>query len=169
MACGVGEDDFFKFLDLDTDFQFADLNNGQSGLDTPMGRLGFGLTQQPVTLHNLGYNNDHGLNMYMSAVEQAGFQSHVPNTQHFEHYTPYSQIPLGHGYNIPPTPISSEMHGGKYGQRWDNAGNLIFDGRQVSLSSKFSNKTLTILGPIYSSSISCSDSDARRLQHTRIQ
>lgn len=131
MHSAVGEDDFSKFLDLDTDFQFADLDNGHSGLDTPMGRLGFGQQPHQTTMHSLGFSQQEHLNMDMPATSRSGFQPHVPTTQHFEPYQQYAHMPMGHNYNVPPTPISSEMQAGKYGQRLDNAGQLIFDQRQV--------------------------------------
>lgn len=128
---GVGEDDFSKFLDLDTDFQFADLDNGQSGLDTPMGRLGFGQHPHQATMQSLGFDQQQHLNMDLPVSSQGGFQPQLPTTQHFEPFQQYAHLPIGHSYNVPPTPISSEMQAAKYGQRMDNTGRLIFDQRQV--------------------------------------
>ena len=132
MSAAVGDDDFSKFLDLDSDFQFAGLDNGQSGLDTPMGRLGFG-QGVPHTMQSLSFQQQQQLiNMELSLnASQHGYSSQIPTTQNFEPFQQYHHMQMRHQYHVPPTPVSSEMHAAKYAQQMDNSGHLIFDRQQV--------------------------------------
>ncbi|RMZ84512.1 hypothetical protein DV737_g1129, partial [Chaetothyriales sp. CBS 132003] len=127
----VGEDDFSKFLDLDTDFQFSgldhtasSLDHAPSGLDTPMGRLGFDPPPpQQTTMQSLGFNGS-----------QLSLDSHLPSSQPFEPFQQqYPHMQLGRNYHIPPTPVSSDMHPGKFDQAMDN-GQGMFDGHPVSFT-----------------------------------
>jgi hypothetical protein len=138
MTAPVGDDDFSKFLDLEADFQFTGLDNGQSGLDTPMGRLGFGQHPQQTTMHSINFQQQQqqlmNMDMPMSANRQP-FPSQIPTTQNFEPFQQFHHMPIGQHYHVPPTPVSSDMHPAKYGQHVDNGGHLLFDRHQVSLSS----------------------------------
>ncbi|RMZ85123.1 hypothetical protein DV738_g19, partial [Chaetothyriales sp. CBS 135597] len=101
----VGDDDFSKFLDLDTDFSFSGIDHATSGLDTPMGRLAFGPPQPPqTTMHSLGFSTSQPLN-----------------------------LDIGRNYHVPPTPVSSEMHAAKYGSGMENA-QVMFDCHPVSFT-----------------------------------
>lgn len=133
MSATVSDDDFSKFLDLESNFQFPVLDNGQSGLDTPMGRLGFGQPTQQTTMHPLSFQQQQQLiNMELSlAGNQQGFPHQIQTTQHFEPFQQYHHMQMGHHYHVPPTPVSSEMHASKY--QVDPAGQIIFDRHQVSV------------------------------------
>jgi hypothetical protein len=132
MNTAVGDDDFSKFLDLDTDFQFPGLDNVPSGLDTPMGRLGFGQPTGQTTMHTLDFQHQQLMNMEIPvAADQQAFANQIPTTQNFEPFQQYHHMQMGHNYHVPPTPVSSEMHASKYGRQMDNGGHLIFDGHQV--------------------------------------
>lgn len=132
MTVGHGaEDDFSKFLDLDTDFQFGGLDNGNSGIDTPMGRLAFGghHSQQP-TPHDMRYNGQP-LSLDLSGNPDPmsfGNQQFQPFQQQ------YHPVQMPHGYNVPPTPVSSEMQAAKYGQQIDGSAQLMFERQQVSFT-----------------------------------
>ncbi len=135
LNAGVGgDDDFSKFLDLDSDFQFTGIDQAHSGLDTPMGRLGFGQHPQQATMQSLGFNAPQPITLELpQQTISANFQHHIPTTQQFEPFQQYHHMQMGHNYRVPPTPVSSEMHPGKYGHRLDN-GQIIFDGHQVRRS-----------------------------------
>ncbi|KPI35575.1 Phosphorus acquisition-controlling protein [Cyphellophora attinorum] len=132
MGAGVGaEDDFSKFLDLDTDFPFS-LENGNSGIDTPMGRLAFSTPvsqqPQPQTMHFEGQPMSLDLS---SAADHMQFGT----PQHYQPYQQqYHQVQMPPGYSVPPTPVSSEMHAAKYGQHMDGAAQLMFERQQVSFT-----------------------------------
>lgn len=131
LGATVGDDDFTKFLDLDNDFQFGGLDNGHSGLDTPMGRLGFGHSTM-ASMQGVNYENQAHMTMNVPHTSTAtGFNNTVPTHHSFDPYQQYHQMPVGHNYQIPPTPVSAEMHGSKYAPSMDNNGHLMYDGRQV--------------------------------------
>lgn len=128
MGAAVGDEDFTKFLDLDTDFQnYTNLNNGHSGLDTPMGRLGFGNAS-----NDLAYTGAEQMNMHSTAPnDPVGYRNHLPTNQPYGQYTQYQQMQMAPGYHVPPTPVSAEMHPGKYAPQMGNNGQLLFDHQQV--------------------------------------
>ncbi|KIW65148.1 hypothetical protein PV04_07430 [Phialophora macrospora] len=130
MVHGVGDDDFTKFLDLDNDFQhYTTLNNGHSGLDTPMGQLGFGNGNADLT-----YTGADQMNMHVSATnEPVAYRNHIPN-QPYGQYSHYQQMQMTQQYHVPPTPVSSEIHPAKYAQQMGNNGQLLFDHQQVSFT-----------------------------------
>lgn len=127
LGAGVGTDDFTKFLDLDNDFpHFSAMDNGHSGLDTPMGRLGFGNSAA-----DLAYTEAEQMNVNMTmATDSMGYQSPIPTDQAYGQYAPYQQMQLPH-YHVPPTPVSAEMHAAKYASHMANNGQLLFDHQQV--------------------------------------
>jgi len=144
---GMGEDDFTKFLDLENDLmQFDNLDSGPSGLDTPMGRLGFGQSA-PMQFSDNTYGGQQ-MHLGMPSVTTPNMQPSYGNipvnnilpsqTQAFD-FQHYRQVPISSGYQIPPTPVSSEMHAAKYGQRLDNAGHIMYDGSQVRTRSSVEN------------------------------
>ncbi|EXJ56665.1 hypothetical protein A1O7_07009 [Cladophialophora yegresii CBS 114405] len=126
----VGDEDFTKFLDLDNDFQhYTTLNNGHSGLDTPMGRLGFGNSNADLT-----YTGAEQMSMHVSATsEPVGYRNHIPN-QPYGQYSQYQQMQMAPQYHVPPTPVSSEIHPGKYAHQMATNGQLLFDHQQVSFT-----------------------------------
>ncbi|KAJ9615409.1 hypothetical protein H2200_001484 [Cladophialophora chaetospira] len=131
MGGGVGDEDFTKFLHLDEDFQhYTNLNNGHSGLDTPMGRLGFGNSTTDLT-----YTGAEQMNMHIAAShEPIGYPSHLPTNQPFGQYPQFQQMQMPQQYHVPPTPVSADMHPAKYVQQMANNGHLLFDHQQVSFT-----------------------------------
>ncbi|KAI1618310.1 hypothetical protein EDD36DRAFT_27700 [Exophiala viscosa] len=132
MVAGVGDDDFTKFLDLDNDFQhFTSMNNGHSGLDTPMGRLGFGNPNG-----DLAYANQEQMQMNLPVTtESVGYQNHLASNQPYGQYQPqYQQMQMPQQYHVPPTPVSAEMQARKYVHQMGNNGQILFDHQQVSFT-----------------------------------
>ncbi|RMD39326.1 hypothetical protein DV735_g5799, partial [Chaetothyriales sp. CBS 134920] len=140
----VGDDDFSKFLDLDTDFSFGGIDHAPSGLDTPMGRLAFGPPQpQQTTMHSLGFNTSQTLNLdvpqhqhqHQHQPRSAPYPSHIPTSQSFESFQQqqYAHMQIGRSYHVPPTPVSSEMHASKFGPGMENA-QVMFDCHPVSFT-----------------------------------
>lgn len=126
---GVGDDDFTNFLDLDNDFQqYATMNNGHSGLDTPMGRLGFG-----NNANDLAYGNAEQMQMNMpSTTEPLNFQSHlVADSQYGQYQQQFQQMQMPQQFHVPPTPVSAEMQAAKYSHNMGNNGQILFDHQQV--------------------------------------
>lgn len=128
MVAGVGDEDFTKFLDLDSDFQhFTAMNNGHSGLDTPMGRLGFG-----NSANDLSYTGPEQLSMNTTSGNDAvTYRSPMPPNQQYNQYPQYQQMQMPQQYHVPPTPVSAEMHAGKYAHQMGNNGQILFDHQQV--------------------------------------
>ncbi|KAK5941371.1 hypothetical protein PMZ80_006649 [Knufia obscura] len=139
---GPTDDDFTKFLELGNDFtQFesVDQQNGPSGLDTPMGRLTFtqggqvqALTpQQQAMLHEMELNMG-GMQPHM------GFpilQQQPPGqSQQYQQYPAYQQMHNPYQHQVPPTPVSAEMHAAKYASALDPAGQIIFDRQNASFT-----------------------------------
>jgi hypothetical protein len=128
MVAAVGEEDFTKYLDLDHDFQqFTALNNNHSGLDTPMGRLGFGNSAT-----DLAYTSAEQMAMHVTAANEAvAYRSHMPTQHQYAQFPQYQQMQMPHHYHVPPTPVSTEMHPGKYAQQMRNNGQILFDHQGV--------------------------------------
>ena len=133
MSAAVGDDDFSKFLELEPNFHFTNLDNAQSGLDTPMERLGFDQSTHQSVMRSLSFQQQQQLlDMDMAlAGNHQDFAHQIPTTQNFEPFQQYHHMQMGHNYHVPPTPVSSEMHASKYGQHMDNAGQILFDRHQV--------------------------------------
>lgn len=137
MNSGVGaDDDFSKFLDLDTDFSFSGLDNVNSGLDTPMGRLAFNTpsTQQhhPQSMH---FDTQPVALDMSSASDAMQFGTPLHGAHQFQPYQQqYHQVQMPPGYSVPPTPVSSEMHAAKYGQHIDGTAQLMFERQQASFT-----------------------------------
>ena len=168
MSTAVGDDDFSKFLDLEPNFHFPDLDNGQSGLDTPMERLGFDQPQHQRPMHSLSFQQQqHLLDMDLAlSGNQHGFGHQIPTTQNFEPFQQYHHMQIGHNYHVPPTPVSSEMHASKYGQHMDNAGQILFDRHQVGFLPHRYHFCLHFSGLFHASGVPCADSLDRRFQLT---
>jgi hypothetical protein len=132
-----GEDDFSKFLDLDNDFDFTSLDNGPSGIDTPMGRLAFGHTNgQPPTTQSTAYAAHPQMSVAMTSNgDQNNFANNITSAQQYEAFQQqYHQMHMAHQYQVPPTPVSSEMNPGKYNQHVDAIGQIMFDRQQMSFT-----------------------------------
>lgn len=130
MVSGVGDEDFTKFLDLDNDFQhFSAMNNGHSGLDTPMGRLGFGTSAADLTAYTAAEQMDMNVSSTNDAIR---YRNHLPTSQPFAQYPQYQQLQMPPHYHVPPTPVSAEMHAAKYAHHMRNNGQILFDHQQVS-------------------------------------
>ncbi|KAJ4522835.1 hypothetical protein HRR78_000323 [Exophiala dermatitidis] len=131
MVAGVGNDDFTKFLNLDNEFQnFSSMENGHSGLDTPMGRLGFGNSALDLT-----YSESEPMNVNMPcSTDSMGFQNPAATDQRYGQYQQYQQMQMVPQYHIPPTPVSGEMHAAKYASHMGNNGQIIFDHQQLSFT-----------------------------------
>ncbi|OQU93866.1 Helix-loop-helix DNA-binding domain-containing protein isoform 3 [Cladophialophora immunda] len=131
MVPGVGDEDFTKFLDLDNDFQhYAPTNSGHSGLDTPMGRLGFGNNAA-----DLGYSGAEQMGVHVTSTsDPVGYRNQMSTNQQYSQYSQYQQIQMPPQYHVPPTPVSVEMHPGKYVQQMGNNGQILFDHQQVSFT-----------------------------------
>ncbi|KIV85035.1 hypothetical protein PV11_00771 [Exophiala sideris] len=132
MVAGVGDDDFTKFLDLDNEFQhFTAMNNGHSGLDTPMGRLGFGNPNGDIA-----YANSEQMQMNLPpTTDSVGYQNHLASNQSYGQYQPqYQQMQMPQQYHVPPTPVSAEMQARKYAHQMGNNGQILFDHQQVSFT-----------------------------------
>ncbi|KIW83274.1 hypothetical protein Z517_02519 [Fonsecaea pedrosoi CBS 271.37] len=131
MVAGVGDEDFTKFLDLDTDFQhYAAMNNGHSGLDTPMGRLGFGNSSA-----DLGFSAAEQMSVHVTPTsDPIDYRTQLSTNQPYGQYPQYQQMQMAPQYHVPPTPVSAEMHPGKYAQQMGNNGQILFDHQQVSFT-----------------------------------
>ncbi|EXJ88233.1 hypothetical protein A1O1_05163 [Capronia coronata CBS 617.96] len=131
LVAGVGNDDFTKFLDLDNDFQhFSAMDNGHSGLDTPMGRLGFGNSAADLTFTE---SEQMHMNMAMSTTALA-YQDPAAADQTYGQYSDYQQMQMAGHYHVPPTPVSAEMQAAKYAPHMGNNGQLLFDHQQMSFT-----------------------------------
>ncbi|KIW92197.1 uncharacterized protein Z519_07181 [Cladophialophora bantiana CBS 173.52] len=132
MVAGVGDEDFTKFLDLDNDFQhYAAMNNGHSGLDTPMGRLGFGNSAA-----DLNYTGVEQMGIHVTSTsDPVGYRNQLPTDHAYAaRFPPYQQVQMPAQYHVPPTPVSAEMHPGKYAQQMGGNGQILFDHQQVSFT-----------------------------------
>ncbi|KAK5197007.1 hypothetical protein LTR99_000638 [Exophiala xenobiotica] len=131
MVAGIGDDDFTKFLDLDSDFQqFTQMNNGHSGLDTPMGQLGFGNNS-----NDLSYGNAEQMHMNMPpGTESMSYQNHLANQPYGQYHQQYQQMQMPQQYHVPPTPVSADMQAAKYAHHMGNNGQILFDHQQVSFT-----------------------------------
>ncbi|KIV90526.1 hypothetical protein PV10_07823 [Exophiala mesophila] len=132
VGVGVSDDDFTKFLDLDNDFaQFAAVGQHPSGLDTPMGRLGFG---NPET--NINFASQDQVDLSMGSGNNAvAFQHGMQPSHAYPHYQQhFQQMQMQPHYHVPPTPVSAEMHAAKYTQHMGNNGQILFDHQQVSFT-----------------------------------
>jgi hypothetical protein len=133
MVAGVGNDDFTKFLDLDLDLdndfsQFEALPQTHTGLDTPMGRLGFGNNTADMT-----YATQEHLDMGMNSNNHPTAYRNIMPNQPYGQYQQY-QMQMPTHYHVPPTPVSAEMHAAKYVQHMSNDGQILFDHQQVSFT-----------------------------------
>ena len=109
------EDDFTSFLDLDNDFSNLEgLQHGPSGLDTPMGRLGFG--QYNMSMHD-GLDIDLATGNNMQIMDAMMSQTSAPDNQlpsNTFQTQEYMQMMDRRQYQIPLTPVSADISGTKY-------------------------------------------------------
>ena len=135
MNMNTQDDEFANFLDLDTDFSNLDgLDHGHSGLDTPMGRLGFG--QFAMTAQDGGtLDMDMGRSMAMSDAMLAQVQVPGPIVHNATYRMPphHTQM-LPHGYHVPLTPLSSELHGAKYQSQAEATQQALYDRGQLTFT-----------------------------------
>lgn len=137
---GVEEEDFTNFLDLENGFdayqQQINDSDGHMALETPMGRLAFGQdVMQDMTGHdttmlqqmNIPMGGSHGTTNFAD-VRQSN------QTQEYQHYQMYQQMNPSQNFQVPPTPISAEMHANKYMSQVENVGQLLFERNQVSVT-----------------------------------
>ena len=135
MNMNAQDDEFANFLDLDTDFSNLDgLDHGHSGLDTPMGRLGFGQFAMPV---QDGGTLDMDMGRSMAISDAMLAQVSVPGP--IVHNATYRMPPhhtqmLPHGYHVPLTPLSSELHGAKYPPQLDAHQQALYDRGQLTFT-----------------------------------
>lgn len=139
---GGSDEDLAKYLDLGIDFpDFGNLDGEPSGLDTPMGRLGFEPFPQQMQMqegthetismdlrqHQPGEFDFNGMQAQTAtnSSEEHGFQRQL---QH-----PY-MVP-SQNYHVPLTPVSSEMQATKYAQQFtDGSGHVLYDRYQQSFT-----------------------------------
>lgn len=131
---GAGDDDFTKFLELGNDFTHfdsLDQPNVSSGLDTPMSRLGFshpGQMQMLATADMEMLQNMPGAHVQPYPTMQHG------QTQYQQYHQMYQQMSHAFHQQVPPTPVSAEMHGAKYGTSIDKQNQIMFDRQQASFT-----------------------------------
>ena len=132
--------DFTKFLELGNDFsQFEAIEqqNVPSALDTPMGRLTFSQDgqilspQQQVMLQEMA--------MGIDTMPQQMIYQHLQQSQHhqngqYQQFPVYQQMQNPYPTQVPPTPVSNEMHAAKYAQVLDAAGQMVFDRQNASFT-----------------------------------
>lgn len=132
---GGSDEDLAKYLDLGIDFpDFGNLDNAPSGLDTPMGRLGFEPFQQQMQMQEDAHEP---LRMNLERHENANFDfngmqaQNEANPPHEHDYPRQMQHPYmvpSQSYQVPLTPASSEMHAAKYTQQFtDGSGHVVYD------------------------------------------
>lgn len=140
---GPVDDDFTKFLELGNDFsQFdpVDQQHAPSGLDTPMGRLTFGQSNQihPLTPQQEAILRNMEMNMsgLQSNIDFTQTQQQHPqgSAQQYQQYSGYQDMRNPFQHQVPPTPVSAEMHGAKYAAALDSAGQIIFDRQNASFT-----------------------------------
>lgn len=144
LVAGAPDDDFTKFLELGNDFsQFDAVNpqNGHSGLDTPMGRLTFtqdgqvqALTpEQQAMLQNMEMNMG-GMQPHMAFPHLQQQPPDQGQAQQYQQYPTYQHMHNPYQHQVPPTPVSTEMHATKYSSVLDPAGQIIFDRQNASFT-----------------------------------
>lgn len=139
---GGSDEDLAKYLDLGIDFpDFGNLDNAPSGLDTPMGRLGF----EPFH-HQMQMQESNQDTMGMDLVQhqndafdfnsmQAQAATNPPNEHAFRRQLQHPYMVSSQNYHIPLTPVSSEMHATKYAQQFtDGNGHVLYDRYQQSFT-----------------------------------
>jgi Helix-loop-helix DNA-binding domain len=132
---GGSDEDLAKYLDLGIDFpDFGNLDNAPSGLDTPMGRLGFEPFHQQMQMQE---GTHEPLRMNLAQHENGNFDfngmqaQNDANPPHEHGYQRQMQHPYmvpSQNYQVPLTPVSSEMHAAKYAQQFtDGNGHVVYD------------------------------------------
>jgi len=131
MLEGAAEDDFARFLDLGSEFQHFEAldNNGPSSLDTPMGRLGFNQFGMDTDNH-MNANMDSASPMSMVNGPERQYAAGGASQQSAAQKNLQLQMP-DHRYQIPLTPVSSEMNAGSYLQHVDGNGYVVYERNQV--------------------------------------
>lgn len=163
MPSSAGEDDFAAFLDLDTDFPaFQTFDNVGSGLDTPMGHLGFGPPGMP-TLDEEAMQLDGIANNEYTNIPDATMQQHYYNNQMAR-----QGMTQNHSYQMPPTPVSAEMYGAKYGVAVDSNGQILYDQNQVCRICELELALLMISGIVPTFGLPCTNTDRCNLPYARV-
>jgi hypothetical protein len=171
MVATSSADDFTNFLELD--FQIFDgtssLEDGQPGLDTPMGDLGMdqlgmggsmgdgataGMEQNEMDSHPMSMAPTHA---YVKSADAMDSSMHTQLTHHqHEHGRMVQNQNFQRQYMMPLTPHSSEMRGtaATYQHHMDNQGQVVYDRGLVSwtplVSPAFSIPEYTVPGEYFS-------------------
>jgi hypothetical protein len=172
MVATSSGDDFTNFLELD--FQIFDsssgLDDGQPGLDTPMGdlgmdQLGMGGSMGDGTTAGMQHNEmaSHPMSMapshaYMKSADamNSGMHTQLMHHHQHEHGHMLQNQNFQPQYMMPLTPHSSEMRGtaATYQQHMDTQGQAVYDCRPVSwtplVSPAFSIPEYTVPGEYFS-------------------
>ena len=125
---GGSDEDLSKYLDLGLDYaDFATLDDAPSGLDTPMGRLGFESFEQHLQMQedgrepiqmDLSQQQDNHFDFNSMQAQLAGNRQYEPGySSQMQH--PY-MVP-SQSYHVPLTPVSSEMRPAKHSQQFVDA------------------------------------------------
>ena len=139
---GGDDEELAKYLDLGIDFpDFGDLENAPSGLDTPMGRLGFEHFHQQMQMQNgthetmcmdLGHHQSSDFDFNGMGPATTGNASH---DRGFNHQRQHPYMVPSQTFQVPLTPVSSEMQAAKYAHPYtDGNGDVVYDRYQQSFT-----------------------------------
>lgn len=139
---GGSDEDLAKYLDLGIDFpDFGNLENAPSGLDTPMGRLGFEPFHQQMQMQE-GTHESMGMDLgqhqggdFDFNAMQAQNAASPPHDHGFQRQLQHPYMVPTQNYQVPLTPVSSEMQAAKYTQQFtDGNGHVVYDRYQQSFT-----------------------------------
>lgn len=147
---GASEFEFLDFANFDVgehQQQSAQHHGQAAGLDisSPMGRLTFAqngqmppLTpQQQAMLHNMEMNMAANMQSNMefnTTQQQSQHQVHDGQSHPYQQYSMFQDVQNPYRNQVPPTPVSAEMHASKYGSAMDNAGQILFERQNASFT-----------------------------------
>jgi len=131
------DDDFTKYLELGNEFaQFEGVgqSNMPSGLDTPMGRLAFAQDNQFQALTPDQQALLQNMDMDMGGLQTNMSYNHMQQPQQYQQYSIFQQMQHPYQHQVPPTPVSAEMHAAKYSQNMDLNTHVVFDRHNTSFT-----------------------------------
>jgi hypothetical protein len=139
---GGSDEELAKYLDLGIDFpDFGNLDNAPSGLDTPMGRLGFEPFHQQMQMQDGNHENmgmdlgQHQNGDFDFNSMQAQAATNGPNEHGLPRQIQHPYMVPSQNYHVPLTPASSEMQATKYAQQFtDGNGHVLYDRYQQSFT-----------------------------------
>jgi hypothetical protein len=139
---GGSDEDLAKYLDLGIDFpDFGNLDNAPSGLDTPMGRLGFEPFHQQMQIQEGNHETirmdlgQHQTGEFDFNGMQAQTAANAPQEHGFQRQLQHPYMVPSQNYHAPLTPVSSEMQATKYTQQFtDGNGQILYDRYQQSFT-----------------------------------